>query len=69
MQMEELIFYLTDNFFFFNDLEVCASRSESNFFDPYFERWQMINCAFPTQECDQIHVDDVASDDNGQDLA
>ncbi len=23
---------------------------------------------FISQECDQVHIDDVASDDNGQDL-
>ena len=38
--MEELIFNVADNTFFFNDLE----------------------------ECDQIHIDDMSSDDNGQDL-
>lgn len=40
-RMEELIFLLSDNHFFFNDIE----------------------------ECDQIHIDDVSSDDNGQDLS
>ena len=39
-KMEELIFNVADNTFFFNDLE----------------------------ECDQIHIDDMSSDDNGQDL-
>lgn len=40
-RMEELIFFLADHQFFFNDIE----------------------------ECDQIHIDDVSSDDNGQDLS
>lgn len=40
-KMEEFIFTMADNHFFFNDVE----------------------------ECDQIHIDDVASDDNGQDLS
>ncbi|XP_050439112.1 eyes absent homolog 1-like isoform X2 [Adelges cooleyi] len=39
-RMEEMIFNLADNSFFFNEIE----------------------------ECDQVHIDDVASDDNGQDL-
>lgn len=38
--MEELIFNLADNSFFFNDIE----------------------------SCDQVHIDDVSSDDNGQEL-
>ena len=38
LRMEELIFNLSDNHLFFNDLE----------------------------ECDQVHCDDVAADDNGQ---
>ncbi|KAL7030597.1 hypothetical protein ACKWTF_006722 [Chironomus riparius] len=40
-RMEEMIFTMADNHFFFNDVE----------------------------ECDQIHIDDVSSDDNGQDLS
>jgi len=40
-KMEDLIFNVADNNFFFNDLE----------------------------ECDQVHIDDVSSDDNGQDLS
>uniref|UniRef100_T1IVV2 Eyes absent homolog n=1 Tax=Strigamia maritima TaxID=126957 RepID=T1IVV2_STRMM len=40
-RMEEMIFNLADNQFFFNELE----------------------------ECDQVHIDDVSSDDNGQDLS
>lgn len=40
-RMEEMIFTMADNHFFFNDIE----------------------------ECDQIHIDDVSSDDNGQDLS
>merc|ERR1719468_157295 len=40
-KLEDLIFHVADNNFFFNDLE----------------------------ECDQVHIDDVSSDDNGQDLA
>lgn len=38
--MEELIFNMADNHFFFNDIE----------------------------SCDQVHIDDVSSDDNGQEL-
>lgn len=38
--MEELIFNMADNHFFFNDIE----------------------------GCDQVHIDDVSSDDNGQEL-
>lgn len=38
--MEELIFNMADQHFFFNDIE----------------------------NCDQVHIDDVSSDDNGQDL-
>lgn len=38
--MEELIFNMADNHFFFNDIE----------------------------NCDQVHIDDVSSDDNGQEL-
>ncbi|UYV65329.1 EYA4 [Cordylochernes scorpioides] len=41
LRMEEMIFNLADNHFFFNDLE----------------------------ECDQVHIEDVSSDDNGQDLS
>ncbi|CAG9860772.1 unnamed protein product [Phyllotreta striolata] len=40
-KMEEMVFNLADNHFFFNDIE----------------------------ECDQVHIDDVSSDDNGQDLS
>ncbi|CAH1110647.1 unnamed protein product [Psylliodes chrysocephalus] len=40
-KMEEMVFNLADNNFFFNDIE----------------------------ECDQVHIDDVSSDDNGQDLS
>ncbi|KAG5685111.1 hypothetical protein PVAND_014308 [Polypedilum vanderplanki] len=40
-RMEEMIFTMADNHFFFNDVE----------------------------ECDQVHIDDVSSDDNGQDLS
>lgn len=29
--------------------------------------WVMSSVAF-SQECDQVHIDDVSSDDNGQDL-
>lgn len=39
--MEELIFNMADNHFFFNDIE----------------------------NCDQVHIDDVSSDDNGQELS
>lgn len=39
--IEELIFNMADNHFFFNDIE----------------------------NCDQVHIDDVSSDDNGQELA
>ncbi|KAJ8681267.1 hypothetical protein QAD02_017054 [Eretmocerus hayati] len=45
-RMEEIIFYLADTHFFFNDVESLRS-----------------------QECDQAHIDDVSSDDNGQDLS
>lgn len=38
--MEELIFNVADQYFFFNDIE----------------------------SCDQVHIDDLASDDNGQEL-
>lgn len=38
--IEELVFNLADNHFFFNDIE----------------------------HCDQVHIDDVSSDDNGQEL-
>ncbi|XP_063218409.1 eyes absent homolog 2 [Bacillus rossius redtenbacheri] len=40
-KMEELVFTLADNHFFFNEIE----------------------------DCDQVHIDDVSSDDNGQDLS
>ena len=40
-RMEEMIFTMAENHFFFNDVE----------------------------ECDQIHIDDVSTDDNGQDLS
>lgn len=29
---------------------------------------QYFHFLFISQECDQVHIDDVASDDNGQDL-
>ncbi|XP_008208095.1 eyes absent homolog 4 isoform X2 [Nasonia vitripennis] len=45
-RMEEIVFYLADTHFFFNDIESLRS-----------------------QECDQAHIDDVSSDDNGMDLS
>lgn len=40
-RMEEMIFNMADNHFFFNEIE----------------------------DCDQVHIDDVTTDDNGQDLS
>lgn len=67
--MEELIFELADTHLFFNDLEV-----ETNNFS-FFNQFMVYEMVYEwhflymwMQECDQVHVDDVASDDNGQDL-
>ncbi|XP_058801576.1 eyes absent homolog 4 isoform X2 [Phymastichus coffea] len=50
-RMEEIIFWLADSHFFFNDIEVSCRIS------------------LRSQDCDQAHIDDVSSDDNGQDLS
>lgn len=38
----------------------------TNWFPPPFRYEIYTFCYF--QECDQVHIDDVSSDDNGQDL-
>lgn len=73
LQMEELIFELADTHLFFNDLEVGNPLSRTpprrwRFGGPWSASKSLILCSLPSQECDQVHVEDVASDDNGQDL-
>ncbi|TWW71025.1 Eyes absent -like protein 1 [Takifugu flavidus] len=66
LRMEEMIFNLADTHLFFNDLEVFTapsflhSRQECLWWE---QREELLG------ECDQVHIDDVSSDDNGQDLS
>ncbi|KAK3515047.1 hypothetical protein QTP70_004034 [Hemibagrus guttatus] len=62
LRMEEMIFNLADTHLFFNDLE-CPSGYTLG---PLLIVFIFIKIE---QECDQVHIDDVSSDDNGQDLS
>lgn len=57
--MEELVFSLSDAHFFLDDIEV--SFADKRLTKPILK--------LAAKECDQVHIDDVASDDNGQDLS
>jgi hypothetical protein len=58
-RMEDMLYNLGDRHFFYNDLEVSSL---------IFEHGHLTN-RNSAQDCDQVHVDDVASDDTGQDLS
>lgn len=70
-----MIFNLADSHLFFNDLEVrhVCTHTQSVYpkraYCPLLVR-DGITCSYVIffQECDQVHIDDVSSDDNGQDL-
>lgn len=59
-RMEDMLYNLGDRHFFYNDLEV--SEFQSSIVGQLFHHPLI-------QDCDQVHVDDVASDDTGQDLS
>jgi eyes absent family protein 1 len=59
LKMEEMVFNLADAHFFFNDIEVSGCERVV---------WGSVRSE-SFQECDQVHIDDVSSDDNGQDLS
>lgn len=68
LQMEEFIFELADTHLFFNDLEVQREAGASILYSQ-ISGGNHLSCVLSCfKECDQVHVEDVASDDNGQDL-
>ena len=82
--MEEMIFNLADTHLFFNDLEVraqkvecpCKVSVEVQLFSsviPFLAflvkpSSHLIFIVFYSKDCDQVHIEDVAADDNGLDL-
>ncbi|GAA6091098.1 eyes absent homolog 1 isoform X1 [Tachysurus ichikawai] len=80
LRMEEMIFNLADTHLFFNDLELSTEPSVAKVL-PLANRKNRPDCLMTDdrgtkepliatlKECDQVHIDDVSSDDNGQDLS
>lgn len=83
-RMEEMIFTLADQNFFFNEIEVCCPNTFVTriiyqrfcvFFNTNTNRFRLLffflHFLIFYQECggDQVHIDDASSDDNGQDLS
>ncbi|MGH0166143.1 UNVERIFIED_CONTAM: hypothetical protein FKN15_050172 [Acipenser sinensis] len=69
--MEEMIFNLADTRLFFNDLEDSAKAVSLGLWmeEMIFNLADTRLFFNDLEECDQVHIDDVASDDNGQDLS
>ena len=65
--MEGLIFSLADIHLYFNDLEVNNNNNNKKTLKVILVILR-IQIYFTKKECDQVHIDDVSSDDNGQDL-
>lgn len=63
--MEEMIFNVADTTFFFNDLEECDQviiYTHKSMVEKYHR------IVYNVYFC-QVHIDDMSSDDNGQDLS
>ncbi|OXB68413.1 hypothetical protein ASZ78_010034 [Callipepla squamata] len=85
LRMEEMIFNLADTHLFFNDLEIKGENPERSSHLKFliWQAFKFSECSvshpdnvkplgcplFLPKECDQVHIDDVSSDDNGQDLS